>query len=71
MKPSTTKNRTFYGKSVTFVEVGDTLFFGGDLQQFHKVTHITGSRPFAGDIDLFNLSKKEQPINFTENEFGQ
>jgi hypothetical protein len=69
MKPSTTKNRTFYGHAVTFVEIGDKLFFGGDIQKMYEVTHMKNGRSFSGDIDLFELAKREQPVCFTNNEF--
>tara|TARA_R110000868_G_scaffold12456_7_gene59549 strand:+ start:15343 stop:15561 length:219 start_codon:yes stop_codon:yes gene_type:complete len=68
MKPSATKNRTFYGRPVTFVEIGDQLFFGGNIQKMYTVTHMKDGRTFSDDIDLTTLSKKEQPICFTNNE---
>lgn len=69
MKPSTTKNRTFYGVPVTFAEIGDKLFFGGSIQKMYEVTHIKNGRTYSGEVDLFELSKQEQPVCFTDNEF--
>lgn len=70
MRISKTKNRTFYGVPVTFVEVGDQLFFGGSIQETYEVTHIDGGRPFCGKIDLFKLSKTEQPVCLTTKELN-
>ena len=69
MKPSTTKNRTFYGVPVTFAEMGDKLFFGGDIQMTYEVTSIKNGRAYSGDVDLFELAKKEQPVCLTNKEF--
>lgn len=71
MKPSTTKNQNCNGYFVAFVEVGDSLFFDGILQTMYVVTLVSGSRPYAGSIDLFQLAKdyKIDPICFTNNEF--
>jgi len=69
MKPSETKNKMVNGFPVTFVEVGDMLFFGGDIQMTYEVTSIKNGRAYSGDIDLFELAKKEQPICLTNKEF--
>ena len=69
MKPSTTKNRTFGRHFVTYNEIGDHLFFGGDIQMTYEVTSIKNGRAFSGDVDLFELAKKEQPICLTNKEF--
>ena len=69
MKPSTTKNRTFGKHFVTFAEIGDKLFFGGSIQKMYEVTHMSNGRTYSGDVDLFELAKKEQPVCFTNNEF--
>ena len=69
MKVSTTKNKTCRNISITFVEVGDELFFGGLIQKTYLCTEIRNGRAFSNKIDLFELSKKEQPICLTNNEF--
>ncbi len=69
MKPSVTKNRIFNGHPITFVEIGDQLFFGGSIQKMYEVTSMKNGRSYSGEIDLFELSKIEQPICLTSNEF--
>lgn len=69
MKPSVTKNRTFKGIPVTFAEIGDHLFFGGSVQKTYEVTSMKNGRAYSGDVDLFELAKKEQPICLTNKEF--
>lgn len=68
MKPSTSKNLTSNtGKPYCLVELGDFLFFGGDVQQMFEVTGFDkNARPLSGETDLFQLQKDSGilPINF-------
>lgn len=68
MKPSATKNLTSNtGKPYCLVELGDFLFFGGDVQKMFEVTGFDErSRPLSGETDLFQLQKDTEilPINF-------
>lgn len=66
MKPSATKNRISGQKPYAVVELGDTLFFGEDIQQFYVVDSFRQERPYSGDVDLFQLTKDSKilPIVF-------
>lgn len=59
LKISTWRNKTTdTGLPYVIVEVGVVLFFGGEVQQWHEVTHCKDERPYCNNIDLFNLSKE-------------
>ena len=71
MKPSQSKNRIANGRPYVIVEIGDKVFFGGDIQQFFLVDRMENERPFCGDVDILQLHKDSKilPIVFTNNEF--
>jgi hypothetical protein len=71
MRPSITKNRTTdSGYQYGITEMGDILFFGGNIQRYYTIDNMKNERPFSGDIDLFQLQKDTGilPIVLTENE---
>lgn len=44
-------------RPLILVEIGVGLFFGDSIQKTFIVDEIRGSRPFSGEIDLFQLWK--------------
>lgn len=68
MKPNSKKNLNFNGRPYCIVELGDTLFFGGNVQQFYEVTGFDDrARPFHHELDLFQLEQDTKicPVVFS------
>lgn len=59
MTISQTKNlTTANGYNYVIVELGDILFFGGNVQKFLEVTHFENERPMSDSIDLIQFEKE-------------
>lgn len=69
MKFDPTRNLvTDCGRPLILVEVGTVLFFGPEPDHKFEVTEVRGSRPFSGELDLFQHWKNTRihPVVLTK-----